>query len=175
MRSDLPAAVLNMAHSSTSKVRLLPLWIYNVKAGRMHTLSVHASDSSASNLRAVCHASRILLPPSLMRGTAVTNISVAPTTCMYAQYIASMQVSDTAGAALLRFTQAWLPALLEPLLALYCAYMLAGQQRFMVPARPLRHILAELELSSVSLLKVDTEGAELEVWCLTLAVRHAML
>jgi Methyltransferase FkbM domain len=61
------------------------------------------------------------------------------------------------------FLRAWLPWLFEAVLELYVQCMAAGGQQYEVPSRTLTSLIKEHNFGTVQLLKVDVEGAEVQV------------
>jgi hypothetical protein len=77
-----------------------------------------------------------------------------------------LQLYRTPVATFARFVERWSRPLFKLLLSLHCQYMLAKPEQYNVPRRTLHSLFAELDLhevDAVTLLKVDTEGAEVEV------------
>lgn len=56
-----------------------------------------------------------------------------------------------------------LPWLFEAVLDLYVRWMASGARQYVVPSRTVSSLLKEHQLAAVQLLKVDVEGAEVEV------------
>lgn len=77
--------------------------------------------------------------------------------------LTSVQVHQVWQLRLLRFLQKHVPALVGPALRVQTAWMQRGQQQLQVPMRTLSSLLQEFGVSQVDLLKVDVEGAELQV------------
>jgi Methyltransferase FkbM domain len=105
------------------------------------------------------HASRQAQLQRCCRQTSWSSNATTPVTGMQV----GLQIYGTLPARTLRFVKGWLPALVQPTLALHCAWLAAGKQQFSVPGRTLQSLFAALHLERVDLLKIDTEGMELEV------------
>lgn len=76
-----------------------------------------------------------------------------------------LQVARSALAKFGSFLRRVVPWLFEIVLEVYVRWMASGGRQYDVPSRTVSSLLKEHKLATVQLLKVDVEGAEVQVWC----------
>jgi FkbM family methyltransferase len=75
----------------------------------------------------------------------------------------NLQVSSSSFARFGLFLRSLSPWLFEAVLEIYVSWMAAGSRQYDVQSKTLTNLLKEYKLGTVQLLKVDVEGAEVEV------------
>ena len=75
------------------------------------------------------------------------------------------QVSQTWLAGVGRFLKRMSSWLFDLAVQVFCRWMLAGKENFRVPTKTVHSLLMDADFSDVHLLKIDVEGAELQVKC----------